>query len=287
MKKLLECSLPLVCSTEHLAPYLHQIVPIDATWYLPTAMRRDVYRDFTACHLPNARFFDIDRIRNTSTDLPHMLPSAHVFEEAMINMGVSNSDVLVIYDQQGVFSSCRAYWTFKVFGHERVSILDGGLPKWKREGRPVASGDVSVAKATAYRATYNPQLVQDYEGITQNLQSLHAQVLDARSHERFEGSIDEPRPGLRRGHVPHSINVPFSELLDSRGECFKPQDVLRNMLTPHLSHRPIITMCGSGVTASILFVALKWCGYPLPVSVYDGSWAEYGQKASEDMIETA
>ena len=312
-------SVPLVCSTAYVARNLTKLIPIDTSWRLPATPGSFTSLSpkelFEKVHLPNARFFEIDRICDQHTRLPHMLPPIGEFEEAMGRMGISESDSLVVYDQQGVFSSCRVYWTFKVFGHERISIMNGGLPKWIREGRPIESSsssssiDSGVSLKTTYKVNYRPELVKNFEDIIETIRQhdqtgmAEALILDARPQERFEGKVDEPRQGLPSGHIPYSENLPFSQLLqeDSFRSRKELTHLFENLLIKtgqnsnstqqqqqqqdgiDIRHRPIITSCGSGITAAILLVALQWCGYQR-VSLYDGSWTEYAQKAPKDKI---
>jgi thiosulfate/3-mercaptopyruvate sulfurtransferase len=324
-------SFPVVCSTAYVARHLTKLIPIDASWRLPVTpgsiTSLSPKEIFDKVHLPNARFFDIDHICDQRTRLPHMLPPIGEFEEAMNQMGISESDSLIVYDQQGVFSSCRVYWTFKVFGHDRVSIMNGGLPKWIREGRPIIETDstrfnrkiepsLSSSSSpvdtggppkTIYKANYRPELVKSYEDIVETIRQYdqtgmaETLMLDARTRERFEGKVDEPRQGLPSGHMPYSENLPFGQLLQD--DSFRPRKELTRLFEDFLMktgqnntsaqqqqlhgedirHRPIVTSCGSGITAAILLVALQWCGYQR-VSLYDGSWAEYAQKAPKDKI---
>ncbi|KAI9488870.1 Rhodanese-like domain-containing protein [Zychaea mexicana] len=265
-------------STDELASSLDQIKVLDGSWHMPNA-NRDPHQDFVKQHIPGARFFGIDEIKDTTVNLPHMLPTPEVFAEAVGQLGISEKDQVVVYDSVGIFSATRVYWTFKAFGHQNVSILNGGLPKWLKEGRPTESGETKVTPAKYAVPTLNKQLVRDYAQVLENARrgGKPAQVLDARPNPRFTGEAPEPRPGLSSGHMPGSISVPFNvviedgQLLDSEKlrEVFESRGV-------DLS-KEIVTSCGSGITASTLYVALEQAGAK-NVAVYDGSWTEYADK---------
>ena len=244
---------------------------LDASWYLPSA-NRDAAAEFAGAHIPGAGFFSIDAISDRSVSLPHMLPSPEAFAGAVGALGISNDDHVVVYDGAGLLSAPRAWWTFRVFGHDRVSVLNGGLPRWRAAGRPVEAGPPAPVRST-YVARFRPELVTT---LTQ-MQATTAQIVDARSSGRFEGTAPEPRPGLRGGHIPNSANLPFSELID--GGMLKDPDALRAAfaaLKLDLAS-PIVTTCGSGLTAAILALALFELGQT-EVAVYDGSWTEWASR---------
>ncbi len=245
---------------------------LDCTWNLDGS---DAKGPFEAARIPGARFFDIDAVADTTSPLPHMLPSPRVFAEAVGAMGIGNDDLVVVYDQAGVRSSPRVWWTFRVFGHDRVRVLDGGLPKWRAEGRPVESGPVEAVATRRFVAGLRPELVRDFAAVRAELES-GGQVVDARSAARFRGEAAEPRQGLRSGRIPGSLNLPFPDVLTADG-TLKSAEELRTHLEAAgaFLDRPLTTSCGSGLTAAILALAAARLG-KWDVAIYDGSWAEWG-----------
>jgi thiosulfate/3-mercaptopyruvate sulfurtransferase len=213
-----------------------------------------------------------------------MLPSIGDFNQKVGQLGISHKDHIICYDSYGIFSSARVFWTFKCFGHEKIQILDGGLPKWTQESNKIESGDVNP-KQTEYCAIWKPELVRNYSQILENLEKQTAQIIDARPKGRFDGSAPEPRADLSSGHMPNSINIPFSEIIDPNSKTMLPVNELKTLFDKKGIDltRPIITSCGSGVTASMLYAALKEVGAN-DVSVYDGSWTEYAGKPGSKII---
>ncbi len=268
---------PLV-STAWLAANLDRpdVRVLDATWFLPD-MKRDGRAEHAERRIPGAVFFDIDAISDQDTTLPHMLPSPQEFAAAVGALGVGNGDAVVVYDAQGIWSAPRVWWMFRVFGHRDVAVLDGGLPRWLAEGRPVESGPPPTPEPRPFRAAYDPSLVRGLADMRAALETGAAQVVDARSAPRFAGTAPEPRPGLRSGHMPGARNVPFGELIDPETKTMLPPDaILARFRTAGVDpDRPLVTSCGSGVTACVLALALERAGRP-GVPVYDGSWAEWG-----------
>ena len=268
---------PLV-TTEWLAKELGtpDLRVLDGTWHMPQ-LKRDPRAEFTQAHIPGAVFFDIDAIADHATSLPHMLPDAATFARAVGALGIGSGDRVVVYDVRGVISAARVWWTFRAFGHDAVAVLDGGLRKWRAEGRPVESGTPAPA-ARAFKATPRPELVRDLDTVRANIASRAAQVLDARSAGRFAGTEPEPRAGLRGGHIPGSLNLPYETLYRPDG-TLKSADDLRAVVnaTGLDLGRPVVTSCGSGVTASVLALALYLIGRR-DVAVYDGSWSEWGAR---------
>lgn len=264
-------------TTEWLAAHLgdSSLKVVDGSWYLPTE-GRDPAAEFEAAHIPGAVFFDIDKIADPGSALPHMLPKSDMFDEWMGAMGLSNDDRIVVYDGPGLFSAPRVWWTFRVFGHDDVQVLAGGLEKWKAEGRPLESGAASP-KPAVFHARFRPELARDIGQVRDNIELRAEQLIDARSAGRFEGSEPEPRAGLRSGHVPGSLNLPYGEVVDSATGGLLPADRLRAKFADAGANldRPIVTTCGSGVTASLLALALYELGHDT-VAVYDGSWTEWG-----------
>ena len=268
--------LPAVVTTEWLAARLGEpdLCVLDGTWHMPQ-LRRDARAEFVQAHIPGAVFFDIDRIADPTTALPHMLPTAEAFADAVGVLGVGTGDRVVVYDTRGVVSAARVWWTFRAFGHDRVGVLDGGLRAWKAEGRPLEAGERTPPRRS-FRAALRPELVRDLDAVRRNLATHAEQVVDARSRGRFEGTEPEPRPGLRGGHIPGSLRLPYESLYQLDG-TLKPPDALRAAFAGagvDLT-RPITATCGSGVTASVLALALHLVGHGR-VAVYDGSWTEWG-----------
>ncbi len=266
---------PLV-STQWLAEHLSapDVRVIDATWFMP-GVERDARAEYAQCHIPGAVFFDIDEISDTASDLPHMAPSPEKFSSRVRKMGLGDGNRIVVYDSHGVFSAARVWWTFRLMGHEDVVVLDGGLRKWLAEGRPV--DDIpSPPRERHFTARYNADLIRTASQVKRDLESGKEQLLDARPAGRFTGEVPEPRAGLRSGHMPGSHNLP-SSLLTAADGTLLPADQLEAIFAASGVDitKPIVTTCGSGITASLLALALARLGrWRTPV--YDGSWAEWG-----------
>ena len=269
-------------STEWLAAHLGEVRVVDASWYMP-GDKRDPKAEFKIAHIPGAVHFDIDAIADTSTDLPHMLPSADAFAQAVGALGIGNGDSLVVYDGSGIFSAPRVWWMFKAMGHDAVKVLDGGFPKWKREARAVQDGPANPAPQT-FQASLRPAILRGFDDVMAIVSNQSAQIADARSPGRFTGSEAEPRAGVRGGHMPGAANVHFRTLLSDDG-TFKQQAELREIfqragIDPQ---RPIVTSCGTGVTAAILMLALDDLG-ARDIALYDGSWTQWGGRAEALVI---
>ena len=266
-------------STDWLMKRLHSpdIRILDASWYLPTE-NRDPRAEYAASHIPGALFFDIDEISDTESPLPHMAPQPEKFVSRMRAMGIGDGHQVVVYDGAGLFSAARVWWLFRHMGKTDVAILDGGFPKWVADGHPVDNMVPSVSNRhmTARR---NAALVSDVTRVKVASETGESQIVDARPPDRFRGEAAEPRPGLRAGHIPGAKNVFFKNLLNSDG-TFRSNDEVRQCFVEggvDLS-RPIITSCGSGVTAAVLSLALERIGHRNH-SLYDGSWSEWGLSA--------
>lgn len=231
---------------------------------------RDSYR---AGHIPGAVFFDINAIADLTTDLPHMLPTPEAFSEAAGQLGLARDATVVVYDAHGIYSAPRVWWSLRVMGYADVLVLDGGLKLWLAQGRPVESAD-TLAPAVPVEAAFNPALVVNIADVTRLLASGEAQIVDARSAARFRGEVPEPRASLRTGHMPGALNLPFNEVVNPDG-TLKSASELATVFAHVDLRRPIVTTCGSGVTASVLALALARLGRP-DVAVYDGSWTEWG-----------
>jgi thiosulfate/3-mercaptopyruvate sulfurtransferase len=267
---------PLV-STDWLAARLDdpRVKIIDASFKMPGVLPLPV-EDYLAAHLPGAVFFDVDHIADRSDPRPHMFPNAEQFARDVAALGISSADTVVAYDAGGWVAAPRAWWMFLSFGHRDVKVLDGGLKKWLREGRPTHSGKVAP-KPGKFQARLDPSYVRSQQQLIGNLETHAEQLIDARPRPRFEGSVAEPRPGLRPGHIPGSRNVPYAELFDANTGAMKSLDDLRQAFENAGVDmaKPIVTTCGSGVSAVVVTLAL----YRLGVrgsALYDGSWSEWG-----------
>lgn len=267
-----------VVSTEWLAARLADptVRVVDASWHMPDA-KRDPAAEFEAVHIPGAVFFDIDRIADQATSLPHMLPSPRDFEEIVGALGIGSADTVVVYDALGLFTAPRAWWMFRAFGHRDVFVLDGGLPRWQAEGRPTVSGPAETPEPRPFRASFDPDLVRSLSDVRTLLETRAEQLVDARPAGRFEGTAPEPRAGLRGGHIPGARSIPFAGLVDPATKTLHPADELRERFAAAGVDldRPITVSCGSGVTACVLALALDRLGRS-DIPVYDGSWTEWG-----------
>jgi thiosulfate/3-mercaptopyruvate sulfurtransferase len=267
---------PLV-STEWLAANLAKpdLVVCDCSFYLPTDTRNAAAL-FAEARIPGARFFDIDAIKDAATDLPHMLPSAETFAEMVGALGISNGSMVVFYDQIGLFSAARGWWMMRVFGHDKAAVLDGGLPKWRGENRPLETAEPVLPSPVAFEPVSRPELVRDIAAMQAIVTDGSALILDSRPAGRFAGAAPEPRPGVRAGHMPGARNLPFNQLLATDGTMLPP-DALRARFAAGGADgsRPVVTSCGSGVTAAVLNLGLAVAGLPAG-ALYDGSWSEWG-----------
>jgi thiosulfate/3-mercaptopyruvate sulfurtransferase len=275
---------PMV-STQWLAEHLDapDVKVADATWFLPP-LGRDAGREYAAAHIPGAVFFDIDDIADAASPLPHMLPDAVKFSSRMRRLGLGDGTRIVLYDNNKYSASARAWWMLRLFGHPEVAVLDGGLTKWRAEGRPVTDEPVTP-KAAHFTARQNNLLVRDLAQVRANVLSRREQVLDARSRGRFAGTEPEPRAGLRGGHIPGSVCLPHLELIATDGTLLPEPELRRRFAAAGVDvSRPVVTSCGSGVTASTLALALYRLGRD-DVAVYDGSWTEWGGR-SDTPVET-
>lgn len=268
---------------------------LDASWYMPNEQRNPL-QEYQVAHIPGALFFDVDGISDQATNLPHMLPSEDAFAAAVSALGIENKDGVVVYDGKGIFSAARVWWMFRVFGHDKIWVLDGGLPRWRASGFDVESSASSdaILKASAasdaiekvyqgqavtpitFQARFQPHLVWNLEQVQKNIEENSNQLVDARSKPRFDGTAPEPRKGIRSGHVPGSKCIPFPQVLDGSQSLLQPASLKEKFEQEGISlDKPIVTSCGTGVTACILALGLHRLG-KTDVPVYDGSWTEWG-----------
>jgi len=263
--------------TEWLAAHLDDphIRIVDTSFKLP-GIAPTAREDYDRGHIPGAVFFDIDEIAEPGTSLPHMIPSPELFARKMEQLGIGDDDRVIVYDSAGLSSAGRAWWMLRLFGHHNVALLDGGLPKWKAEGRPLETA-VPNPPRRRFSARFDPALVRDKQALLGNLSARREQVLDARAAGRFEGNVEETRPGLRRGHIPGSRNLPYDRVTDPQTRRLRDAEALSGRFRDAgvALDRPIVTSCGSGVTACALAFALHLIGHP-GAPVYDGSWSEWG-----------
>jgi thiosulfate/3-mercaptopyruvate sulfurtransferase len=250
------------------------LMVFDATKYLPNEPF-DGLTKYREVHIPGARFFDIDVVADPDTTLPHMAPTAGRFARLMGELGISNTTRVIFYDQKGLQSSARGWWLMKLFGHEKTAVLDGGLPKWLAEGRATESGDAKSAAPASYTPDFRADLLKGIGDVKRIIADGSALILDARAKGRFDGTAPEPRPGLPSGHMPGAKSVPFNELLNA-DFTMKDAAALRARFAAAGADggKPIVTSCGTGVTACILALGLKQAGLG-DAAIYDGSWTEW------------
>ena len=276
-----------IVETDWLAEHLSapDLVVFDGSWHLPTS-GRDAKQEYMDEHIPGALFFDIDDLSDESSSLPHMLPSTVKFASRMKKMGIGDGQRIVIYDTVGLFSAARVWWTFRAMGHQDIAVLNGGLKKWKAEGRPLEDGLPITRTPRHFTPLLNGELIRDLADMKGYVQDGGMQIVDARPAGRFEGSESEPRPGLRSGHMPGSKNVPSDLLINDDGTLKSAQELEKIFTAAGINwHEPVVTTCGSGVTASILSLALAVLGQT-NAAVYDGSWAEWGEEARDTTVAT-
>lgn len=267
--------------TEWLAARLDApgLVVLDGSMHLPTA-KRDAKAEYLEAHIPGALYFDINDIADETSSLPHMLPSAAKFASRMKAMGIGDGMRVVVYDSEGLYSAARVWWMFRIMGHDDVAVLNGGLKKWKAESRPLEDGTPPPRSSRHFTARFHADLVRNADEVKALIGSPTTQIIDARAAARFEGSVPEPRAGLRSGHIPTSRNVPFTTLLNPDG-TLKSLDGLKKVFADAGVDidKPVVASCGSGVTAGVVAFALALLGRP-DAAVYDGSWTEWGADTS-------
>ncbi len=265
--------------TEWLAAHLSapDVIVLDGSMHLPTS-GRNARAEYEAAHIPGAIYFDIDEIADKSNALPHMLPSTTQFASQMKKMGIGDGSRIVVYDSEGLYSAARVWWMFRTMGHDDVAVLNGGLKKWKAEGRPLDDLPPPQRTARHFTPRFRADLVRDWQDVKGLIGDETTQIVDARAAARWAGSVAEPRAGLRSGRIPSSRNVPFQSLLNADG-TLKPVAELRTIFKTQGvdENRPVVASCGSGVTAGVVAFALAQLGHP-DTAVYDGSWSEWGSR---------
>ena len=257
---------------------LDKVKIIDSSWHLPN-QKRDAIKEYSNEHIINSIFFDIDKNSDQETNLPHMLPSKEIWEDIVSNLGISNNDNIIIYDNSDLISSCRCWYTFRYFGHNPalVSVLDGGLKKWKLEGKPTVKYETIINKSS-YKATINKEMVKSKNEIDKNIKLNNFKLVDARSYERFKGIVPEIRPNVKSGSIEGSSCIPFSRIINKNNHTFKNKEELNQIFEEVINtdDNSIVFSCGSGITASVLALAYSLINTKYIPTIYDGSWSEYG-----------
>lgn len=271
----------MLVETKDLEEWLQQpdIRILDASWHMKMA-KRAAHDEYLSVHIPGAVRFDVDTIADPLSHLPHTAPTPELFAQSVTSLGIGDRTHVVIYDADGVSTAaCRAWWMFRLFGHDRVSVLNGGLPKWRSEGRPVAWGEVEAERNGIFTPSFHPNRICNAEQIIANLDSQAVQVVDVRSAARFYGKVPEPWPVDKIGHIPGSLNLPFIDLIDAETGCFRPVEHLKQSFDAAglTREHPVIVSCGSGITACVTAFSLELTGSP-PAIVYDGSWVDWGTR---------
>ena len=264
--------------TNWLEEKINNVKIIDCSWHMPQA-KRDGFEEYTKEHIPNAIFFDLDKNSKIDTDLPHMLTDSNSWEKSMSNMGIENKDEIVIYDNSDVISSCRCWYNLIYFGHDPklVHVLDGGLKKWKKENKTTNNKKV-ITETTVYSCKENTELVKNKKQIDENIDKNDFNIVDARSKERFEGKVAEPRKGLRSGSIKNSFCLPFGELINDDHTFISKDKISEKFKSFNFDHsKNIVFSCGSGITASVLALAYSLINDKYMPTIYDGSWSEYGK----------
>ena len=266
-------------STAWLADHVNDpgVIVLDGSMHLPTS-GRNARAEYAAEHIPGALYFDIDEVADKSVALAHMLPSSAQFGEQVGRMGISNATRVIVYDSEGLYSAGRVWWMFRAMGHDTVAVLNGGLKKWKAEGRAVTAAATPAHPPITFIARHRPELVRDAAAVKYLIGDAKVQIVDARAAARFSGSVPEPRPGLRSGRIPSSRNVPFTTLLEADGTLKSPAALAAIFKAQGVDvKRPVVASCGSGVTAGVVAFALAQLGHA-DAAVYDGSWSEWGAR---------
>ena len=265
-------------NTDWLENNINKVKIIDCSWHMPQTQRNG-YNEYIKEHIPDAVFFDLDKNSKLDTDLPHMLTDIKSWEKIMSDMGIRNNDRIVIYDNSDVISSCRCWYNLIYYGHDPklVHVLNGGLKKWKKENKPTNNKEV-ITETSVYSCKENVELVKNKKQINENINKKNFYVIDARSRERFEGKVAEPRKGLRSGSIENSFCLPFGELINEDKTFINKEEISKKFKSFNFDHnKNIVFSCGSGVTASVLALAYSLINAKYMPTIYDGSWSEYGR----------
>ncbi len=272
-------------STAWLADHLGQgdVRILDGSFYLP-AENRDADAEYAEAHIPGAQRFNIDVVCAPDSDLPHMFPNADAFAQAVGAMGIGNDDTVVTYDGGKLTGACRVWWMFRAFGHDKVAVLDGGRTKWQAEGRAMENTVAAVTPAS-FQADYQPAMVRSVEQMLELIdQGGDRQIIDARGAGRFDGTAAEPRAGLRSGHMPGAFNLPYDKLVQADGTLHRAEQLRDLFVEANVDlARPVVTSCGSGVSAAVLLLALEALGHG-DMTLYDGSWSEWGGRQDTPIV---
>jgi len=257
---------------------------LDSVKIIDASYGGDAQENWTKSRIGNAIFFDIDEVADHGNDMPHMLPSPEDFARAVSAMGISNDDEVVVYDQSGMaMAASRVWWMFRIFGHDKVRVLNGGLPDWLKQGHPCNTDAPAAPSPATFTATFKPELVQSMKGIMQAVEEKTSIIIDARGTSRFSGEDTEQNPDMRSGHIPGSHNIPFAMLLDPETGKMKDIDALREIFGAVPANAHIVISCGSGVTACVIALGFHLLGRA-DIAIYDGSWTEWGRKASNTPV---
>ena len=251
-----------------------RLVILDCSWHMPRE-KRNAKKEYEAMHIKNAYFFDIDKISDIKTNLPHMLPSQRKFEKKIRSFGINQNSLIVAYDVKGIFSSPRVWWMFKYFGHNNIFVLNGGLKKWLKEKKPVTNKKTYFKKGN-FISQLSKELLVTKNEVLESINRKNSLTFDARNKDRFNGKVKEPRKGLRSGHIPGSKNIFWGNLINRKGTLVSKKKINNLFNNIQIKNKKIITSCGSGITACILSLSLLH-GLKIQTSVYDGSWTEWSQ----------
>jgi len=265
-------------NTHWLEKNLDNVKIIDCSWHMPQT-KRSGFDEYNKEHIPNAIFFNLDKNSKIDTDLPHMLTDIKSWGKIIGNMGIENNDQIVVYDNSDVISACRCWYNLIYFGHDPklVHVLDGGLKKWKKENK-ITNNEIVTVNASKYSCEENLELVKNKKEIDENISKNEFNVIDARSRDRFEGKVDEPRKGLRSGSIKNSFCLPFSELINEDNTFISKDKILEKFKSINFDDKKnVVFSCGSGVTASVLALAYSLINVKYMPTIYDGSWVEYGK----------
>jgi len=276
-------------TTGWLESNLDKVKIFDASWHMPSS-KRDAKKEYEEKHIKGAMFWDVDEHSDKDSPFPHMMSNSDYWTRMLWSFGIQNDDHIIVYDYSDIYSACRLWFALKYFGHQKVSVLDGGMKKWLKENRPTSNkvnkdlGKFSsidkLNPKNKYKVSENTEWIKNKKQIDENIKKTSFQTVDARSRERFEGKVDEPRPGLKRGCIVGSKNIPFKDCIDSETNTFKTKDELSKIFAQNKvdASKPIVFTCGSGMTACVLGMAYSLISGKNAAVIYDGSWSEYGKK---------